>query len=362
MDLSGKRVSVSGEGSSSNGGAGGSNLQLVPYSENKKVCPFCQRGFKCGKSLGGHIKMHKKSRRTFKFTHKKKSNRRGLGSSSALTIPTPLNVVRGCEIVAPIRIVENGASGAAVTTLRTLENGASGAEEPLRIDETGASGAEEPLRIDETGASGAEEPLRIDETGASGAEIHDMSMSLVGCGWKTKGRRGSNEDTNNLMRANRYSYSDDEYEECDVEDSCDEDDYDNIKLRKWLRSRGYATGAHKICWTKRMLMCKVCNQYFRTLSAVISHVDECALTNSEVEMEREGSEENGRIEVDQAVGEQQNGNGEGEVTKRPEDAPVTKDNGVSSSSVQHKQHVSTLAATTKELQLDLNQTPPPEED
>ncbi|KAG2394617.1 hypothetical protein LR48_Vigan10g069600 [Vigna angularis] len=321
MDLSGKRISVSGEGSSSNGGAGGSNLQLVPYSENKKVCPFCQREFKCGKSLGGHIKVHKKSRRTLKFTHKKKSNRRGIGSSSALTIPTPLNVVRVCEIVAPLRIVENGASGAAVTTLRILANG----------------------------ASGVEEPLRIDETGASGGEIHDMSMSLVGCGWKTKGRRGSNEETEKLMRANHYSYSDDEYEECDVEDSCDEDDYDNIKLRKWLRSRGYGTGAHKICWTKRMLMCKVCNQYFRTLSGVISHVDECALTNSEVEMEREGSEENGRLEVDQAVD-----NAVGEVVaKMPEDAPVTKHNGVSSSSssVQHKH-----------LQLDLNQTPPPEED
>jgi len=151
MDLSGKRVS--GEGSSNSGGAGGSNLQLVPYSENKKVCPFCQREFKCGKSLGGHIKVHKKSRRTSKFTHKKKSNQRGFGSSSALTRPTVVNGVRGGEIVAPLRIVENGASGAAVTTLRTLENG----------------------------ASGAEAPLRIDESGASGAEIYDMSTSLVGC-------------------------------------------------------------------------------------------------------------------------------------------------------------------------------------
>ncbi|KAK7333769.1 hypothetical protein VNO80_30546 [Phaseolus coccineus] len=349
MDLSGKRVS--GEGSSSNGGAGASNLQLVPYSENKKVCPSCQREFKCGKSLGGHIKVHKKSRRTCKFTHKKKSNRRGFGSSLALTCPTVVNEdVRGGEIVAPLRIVENGASGAAVTPLRILQNGANDAEAPLRINEIGAGDAEA--------------PLRIDETGASGAEIHDMSMSLVGCGWKTKGRRGSNEETNQVMIVNHSSYSDDEYEECDVEDSCDEDDYDNIKLRKWLRSRGYATRAHKICWTRRMLMCKVCNQYFRTLSAVISHVDECALTNSEIEMEeeieRERNEENGRVEVDQVVdngvAEQQNGNGE-----MPDDAPVTKDNG-GSSGVGEKQHVTTSAATTKNLQLDLNEMPPPEKD
>ena len=240
-------------------------------------------------------------------------------SSSALTTPTPLNVVRGDEMVAPLRILESGARG--------------GEEEALRIDESGARGGEE-------------EALRIDESGGSGAEIHDMSKSLVGCGWKRKGRRGSNDDTSKLMRWNRYPYSDDdEYEECDVEDSCDEDDYDNIKLRKWLRSRGYATGAHKICWTRRMLMCKVCNQYFRTLSAVMSHVDECALTNSD-----------DQVVVDNGVG----------VGEMPEDAPVTKDNGVSSSSsVQQKQHASTsthAAAPTKDLQLDLNEMPPPEDD
>jgi len=98
-------------------------------------------------------------------------------------------------------------------------------------------------------------------------------------------------------------------------------------------------------------------------------VDECALTNSEMEMdaemERERNEDNGRVEVDQvvdnAVGEQQNGNGEGEVGKMAEDFPVTKDNG-SSSRGGEKQHVSTSAATTEKLQLDLNEMPPPEHD
>jgi len=85
----------------------------------------------------------------------------------------------------------------------------------------------------------------------------------------------------------------------------------------------------------------------------------------DAEMERERNEDNGRVEVDQvvdnAVGEQQNGNGEGEVGKMAEDFPVTKDNG-SSSRGGEKQHVSTSAATTEKLQLDLNEMPPPEHD
>ncbi|CAJ1965458.1 unnamed protein product [Sphenostylis stenocarpa] len=304
MDLSGKRVS--GEGSSSSGGAGASNLQLVPYSENKKVCRFCQREFKCGRSLGGHIKVHNKSRRTIKFTHKKKSNRRGFGSSST---PASLRV-------------ENGASGAA----------------PVRIVERGAE---------------ITEPAMIDNR-ETGAQIHDVSMSLLGCGWRTKRRRGSNEETNHTIIVN-HSYSQDEYVECDVEDSCDEDDYDNIKLRKWLRGRGYATGAHKICWTRRMLMCKVCNQYFRNLSGVITHVDECALSNSEMEMENVRNEE--VDQVDGEAGEQQEGNGEGEVGRMPEDAALRKGNG-GSSGVGEKQPMPTSAATPKKPQLDLNQMPP----
>jgi len=94
-------------------------------------------------------------------------------------------------------------------------------------------------------------------------------------------------------------------------------------------------------------------------------VDECAPTNSEIErdedMERERNEENGRVEVDQVVdngvGEQQNENGE-----MPDDAPVTKDNG-GSSGVGEKHHVTiTSPTTTKKLQLDLNEMPPPEKD
>ncbi|KAL9319587.1 hypothetical protein ACSQ67_011426 [Phaseolus vulgaris] len=160
MNFSGKGFRV--KASSMNGGVGGSNLQLVPYSENKKVCPFASVNSSVENPWEGTSKCTRRAREPASLPIRRRATRRGFGSSLALTCPTIVNEdVRGGEIVAPLRIVENGAIGAAVTPLRILENG----------------------------ANDVEAPLGIDETSASGAEIHDMSMSLVGCGWKTKGRR-----------------------------------------------------------------------------------------------------------------------------------------------------------------------------
>ncbi|KAL9319585.1 hypothetical protein ACSQ67_011424 [Phaseolus vulgaris] len=76
MDFYGKGVSA--EGNNNNGGVGGSNLRLVLYSENKKVCPSTQREFKCGKSLGGHIKVHKKSREPASLPIRRRAIEEGL--------------------------------------------------------------------------------------------------------------------------------------------------------------------------------------------------------------------------------------------------------------------------------------------
>ncbi|XP_020228587.1 uncharacterized protein LOC109809633 [Cajanus cajan] len=154
-------------------------------------------------------------------------------------------------------------------------------------------------------------------TKASGADHHrkttDSSKSLLR--WKVQKKRGSNEEKNKTVAAPDDSSSDDDYIECHQDDSCDEDDYDNIRLRKKLRRFGFNGTAHKICWTRRVMMCKVCNQFFKTFVGVFQHVDEKDPTSdTEQENAGEGPSTRGVGEVDAAMGD--NNAGSGEVSEK----------------------------------------------
>ncbi|KAK7401062.1 hypothetical protein VNO78_12374 [Psophocarpus tetragonolobus] len=138
----------------------------------------------------------------------------------------------------------------------------------------------------------------------SGDEIIDLSKFLEGCGWVVKKKRGSN--ALNQSKVMEYESSIDDYIECNSDDSCDEDDYDNIRLRIKLRRYGFTSASHNICWTRRMLMCKGCNKYFKTFHAMFCHVEE-----SKRENEDDGGEEVGQVVNEAAAAvEEPKGNAE----------------------------------------------------
>ncbi|RDY12596.1 hypothetical protein CR513_02571, partial [Mucuna pruriens] len=147
-----------------------------------------------------------------------------------------------------------------------------------------------------------------------GGEITDLSKFLNGTGWKVQKKRGASEARGKGVVVSPYSSSDDDddYIECDEYDSCDEDDYDSIRLRKKLRRRGIIGNAHNICWTRRMLMCKVCDQFFRTYYALLCHVSEyLPIEGDEKENGKKGAEAD-RV----AVAEESEGDAEGGVEKK----------------------------------------------
>jgi len=60
-----------------------------------------------------------------------------------------------------------------------------------------------------------------------------MFKSLVGSDWKSKRKKGNNQLMNRIVIIN-HSYFEDDHVDCDIEDSCDEDDYENMKLQKMV--------------------------------------------------------------------------------------------------------------------------------
>ncbi|KAL2322287.1 hypothetical protein Fmac_026666 [Flemingia macrophylla] len=167
-------------------GQGRNNGQLVPYSHNnnvvptKKVCRYCNREFKCGRSLGGHIRIHTMVRKRSRLTRRKMNNSR---KASPPPSPEPLPMLR----------------------------------------------------------------------------------------WTVKKKRSTSVV---IVAAPADSSSDDDHIECHEDDSCDEDDYANIRLRRRLRRHGFTNTGHKISWAKRIMICKVCNQEFKTIVNVYHHVKE----------------------------------------------------------------------------------------
>ncbi|KAK7401058.1 hypothetical protein VNO78_12370 [Psophocarpus tetragonolobus] len=243
MDLSGERVSN-----------GANNLQMVPYSENKKVCLHCKREFNFAKSLGGHIKMHMRRQKRSNFTRvmgEKSSKTRGSGPYREAA-HTRNNQVSDDEIVDLSKSLVG--SGWNVHRRRSFKLG-------------------------------------------SGDEILDLCKSLADSGWKVQKKRSSN-DVRNKRVVIELDSSDDDCIESDIEDDC----Y-NTALWEKLRRHDFTSTVHKSCFTKTSeLMCKECKKYFKTYCDVFQHVLENAPINNDVQEVHQVVDEVGEVEIGKTKG------------------------------------------------------------
>ncbi|KAK7306808.1 hypothetical protein VNO77_44767 [Canavalia gladiata] len=193
----------------------------------------------------------------------------------------------------------------------------------------------------------------------------DLSKTLSGFGWRVQKKRGgicegNKRKRNKIIPSVSQCYDDDDEEECFDDD--DDDNDDDKMLRETLKSYG---SAHKICRTRRLYRCKVCDMVFPTIHAVLCHVNESSTTDDDEEDDDEVKEkekekgkgkgkgkevmsEDSSIEVDQVVA----------AGKDKEVAEIASKNGGGGFM---NQDVST-SVPPKMLPFDLNEVPPEQED